>query len=150
MIPEQAGAVFKPSNTRKVEIMIENSLIRRARFKGQREFNGDKLVINRFAVSCSMRIYKNFAWHRFRLDVINCLIQCGLFRKLIAAANEPQQWALPRDPKGWGAFSHLPAIRRVPYSHWSRRSILCFNHCGLKNKLRLNKNDATQNFYIFS
>ena len=54
--------------------------------------------ITRFALANLIRIYKNSSWLHCRLDVINFWIHGGLYRKLTAATNEPQQWGVPQRP----------------------------------------------------
>jgi hypothetical protein len=76
------------------------------------------------------------AWRYMR--GYTCLRRTGKSRAIYTENWPPRpmsrsRGALPRDPQGWGAFSHLPAIRRVPHSHWTRRPILCISRSGLKN-----------------
>ena len=60
--------------------------------------------ITRFALANFIRINKNSSWLHCRLDVINFWIHGGLYRKLTAATNEPQQWGAPKGPPGVGAY----------------------------------------------
>jgi len=81
--------------------------------------------INRLVFVNSIRIFKNFAWHHCRLDVINFSIQSGLIRKLAAATNENKALSLSqggaktfhtrpfRAPHPWGSLGSAPLLRLI-------------------------------------
>ena len=80
--------------------------------------------IIRFALVNSIRIYKKNSWNHCRLDVINFSIHGGLYWKLTAAANEPQQWGAPKGPPRVGAlFSLVLAANFVQKPLWIEKLI---------------------------